>query len=163
MSDTYEIKSLDDFLNVPENRVDACLYEFKTTLMAMRMMRTLNADLGHGETVMILFPSFTWVDDGKMDMSVQIQTLPVVHSDQASDDGTESQLHPAEMEDFRNDIARLALSQARAALELMMPILDAEYCRVAYKMPSGEVAEKWQSDVIAARDAVRKALEESKR
>lgn len=54
------------------------------------------------------------------------------------------------------------LAEARAALALAMPLIDVEYCQVAYKVPSGEVPEKWQRDVIAARDAVRQALGEDK-
>lgn len=62
-----------------------------------------------------------------------------------------------------NTRLRVDLSEARAALELALPVIDVEYCQVAYKVPSGEVAEKWQRDVIAARDAVRKALGDDKK
>lgn len=56
------------------------------------------------------------------------------------------------------DSNELALSQARAALALALPMIDHEYNRVAYRKPIGPAAAKWQRDVIAARDAVRKAL-----
>lgn len=93
-------------------------------------------------------------------------STPAIHSEQASDDGTESELRQAEMDDFRNDISRLelAFSEARAALELALPILELHLSLVDSMMtsePSSVPIDAYDNGKIV-RDAVHKALGDDK-
>jgi hypothetical protein len=61
----YEIKTIEDFLMVPEDRLDECLHEFKTCLGVVR--------LAHGTKYFAWHGVFTWVDDGKKDIKVNLK------------------------------------------------------------------------------------------
>jgi hypothetical protein len=60
MNKQYEIKTMLDFLQVPDDKIDACLEDFKHCLQLWRIM-PLDVMQPTGE--------FTWVDDGKRGLS----------------------------------------------------------------------------------------------
>lgn len=68
MSNEYPITRLEDFLKVPEDKLDACLADFKIWLSLARqsdvvtsMLDALSGMPGWTTTFM---HSFTWIDDG---------------------------------------------------------------------------------------------------
>ncbi|MEX3764491.1 hypothetical protein [Paraburkholderia phenoliruptrix] len=64
----YPIKSLEDFLMVPEDKIDACLSDFKTWLSLARQSAPVTALLqaiAPAEiSAVFATHSFTWIDDG---------------------------------------------------------------------------------------------------
>jgi hypothetical protein len=60
MEKEYEIKTKMDFLQVPEERIDACLEEFKQCLKIFRMLP---------EDVVRATGEFIWRDDGNPGLS----------------------------------------------------------------------------------------------
>jgi hypothetical protein len=61
---TYRIATVEDFLKVPEERLECCLSEFRTVL---RTFRLFEAVIGRE-----LEPAFTWVDDGENHITVDV-------------------------------------------------------------------------------------------
>lgn len=59
----YEICKVMDFLQVPEDRIDECLLEFKDYLKYMRAVKLLT-----GGVDCILDSKYIWVDDGEIDL-----------------------------------------------------------------------------------------------
>jgi hypothetical protein len=68
----YEIRSVADFLLVPEDARGRCLSEFGTWL---KVHDPLLALLG-GRGVATLRPVFTWIDDGVRDLRIQLHAKP---------------------------------------------------------------------------------------
>ena len=64
---TYEIRTVNDFLKIPTNRLDACLREFSTSL---EIAKTISDSE---------MPEWTWVDDGD-----EKQTVELVFRDRAA-------------------------------------------------------------------------------
>jgi hypothetical protein len=72
----YESQHVDDFLNVPEDRLDDCLDEFRTFLnlhIAQRavvkgLTKVLMPDVKASTTA-----KFVWIDDGKKNVGVVFQ------------------------------------------------------------------------------------------
>ena len=77
----YEICTLDDFQKVPEDRLDECLYEFKTAINMQRAMSVLVNALGEGlgltpELINSSMPRFVWVDDGERNATIRMVDAP---------------------------------------------------------------------------------------
>ena len=74
----YEVKSIMDFLEIPEDRLDDCLVEFRSFLETLRELTTvakLGAEMmGQDPIEALKLMAFTWVDDGKTDVTVNIET-----------------------------------------------------------------------------------------
>jgi hypothetical protein len=62
MSNQYEIKSLVDFNKIPQDRLDACLAEFKVWL-GIANLATIAGAIASG---------FTWIDDGETNISINL-------------------------------------------------------------------------------------------
>jgi hypothetical protein len=60
MNKQYEIKTMLDFLQVPDDKIDACMEDFKHCLLFWRIL-PLDVMKPSGE--------FIWVDDGKPGVS----------------------------------------------------------------------------------------------
>jgi len=66
MSDpiTYNIKTVEDFLNVPEDRIDRCLEEFKCYLeLVPKMIDMMEALSDEGKEKVKHNMIFAWTDD----------------------------------------------------------------------------------------------------
>lgn len=68
MSNEYPIASLEDFLKVPEDKIDECLADFKIWLSLARQSNVVTSVFDAlsgmpGWTTKFLH-SFTWIDDG---------------------------------------------------------------------------------------------------
>lgn len=81
---TYAIRTVADFLLVPEDRLDECLREFRICVqMARASMDLLNAtargmdikDLPEGD--LFAFTVFRWIDDDAGNITVNIGTTSV--------------------------------------------------------------------------------------
>lgn len=67
MSNEYPITGLEDFLKVPEDKIDECLADFKNWLSLARQSAVITSMLDAlsgvpGSTTFL--HSFTWIDDG---------------------------------------------------------------------------------------------------
>ncbi len=75
MSNRYEIKTIDDLLRVPPNRLHDCLAELETSIRICHAMQALAAAGAPTEQVKVGLkvglPSWTWIDDGKNDVYVE--------------------------------------------------------------------------------------------
>lgn len=73
MSNEYEIIHVADFLKVPEDRLDACLKEFKTFVEISRahseLIEAVTETLGIEAKSEV--QSFTWVDDDEGKVTIQ--------------------------------------------------------------------------------------------
>jgi hypothetical protein len=71
----YIIQTVGDFLKVPEDRLDACLEEFKTFLEQSRAFTkaadTLE-DLIGGDKSKTVVQSYVWIDDGEKNVTIRI-------------------------------------------------------------------------------------------
>ena len=67
----YEIRSVNDFLKVPEDRIEDCLQEFHTALEMHRAMKGL-VDMVAGHDIDTTFPCFTWIDDGERNATLNM-------------------------------------------------------------------------------------------
>jgi len=73
----YEMRTVNDFLKVPIDRLDDCLKEFKTALTMHKNLSELIKIAGdtlskHNPVEETRMPSFTWIDDDKKNMKVKI-------------------------------------------------------------------------------------------
>jgi hypothetical protein len=66
MADEYLIEKLNDFLKVPENRLDDCLAEFKVCL---GLIHAVNKKTGVTATDLT---KFQWIDDKKYNITVNV-------------------------------------------------------------------------------------------
>jgi hypothetical protein len=75
---TYDIRTIGDFLKVPEKRLGACLREFRVVLdmtrATERLMRDAEGVLYNTATVRLPLERFTWIDDKKGTLSLHILT-----------------------------------------------------------------------------------------
>lgn len=62
MADKYKLVTLEDFLNIPEDKIENCLKEFKQYLDFMRPLKGL-AEL----------KSYTWLDDNKDSLTIKFE------------------------------------------------------------------------------------------
>lgn len=71
----YTIQTVGDFLKVPEDRLDACLEEFKTFLEQSRSFLTMAdamADLLGADKSQNAVQGFVWIDDGEKNVTIRI-------------------------------------------------------------------------------------------
>ena len=77
MSEKYTIKTLDDFCDVPCNRLESCLDEFMDWINVMNMAKQVVGNLGL-PSVDINTIGFIWTDDGERKMNgvdVEFETV----------------------------------------------------------------------------------------
>ena len=76
MSNEYNIKSVNDFLSVPLNRIDDCLSEFKEFLELAHELKAMAATIGEltGSDGSSDVTGFVWIDDGKRDKIIRLNT-----------------------------------------------------------------------------------------
>jgi hypothetical protein len=71
----YTIQTVGDFLKVPEDRLAACLEEFKTFLEQsrafMEMANTL-ADILEADKSQNAVQAYVWIDDGEKNVTIRI-------------------------------------------------------------------------------------------
>jgi hypothetical protein len=73
---TYKITKVADFLKVPPDRRDACLKAFAEFLpMAQDMLDVANtfADLLGADKSLNAIEGFTWIDDGKDEVTIRLR------------------------------------------------------------------------------------------
>jgi len=63
---TYRIRTVLDFQDVPEDKLDACLKEFRTFVRIIAPFRALVGDCVR------VSDEFTWVDDGENNIIINI-------------------------------------------------------------------------------------------
>jgi len=71
----YTIQTVGDFLKVSEDRLDACLEEFKTFLEQERSfmeMANAMADLIGADKSQNTVKGFVWIDDGEKNVTIRI-------------------------------------------------------------------------------------------
>lgn len=68
MSETYEIKTIGDFLKIPSDRISICLKEMAEHLPVVRANLEMLGIEPTGKEINV----FTWVDDGKKDLTVSL-------------------------------------------------------------------------------------------
>ena len=66
MTNKYKIETIEDFLKVPEDRLNDCLEDFKTFIEMIRFMK----EVGNGVE---MINHFVWIDDNKKDHNMNIQ------------------------------------------------------------------------------------------
>jgi len=71
MSKEYDIKTVQDFLKVPEDRIVDCLAEFKEGLDIARPFIEMSEILG--QKGVDIFPQFTWIDDGEKNKTIHVE------------------------------------------------------------------------------------------
>ena len=80
MASEYIIETVNDFLKVPEDKIDLCLSEFKEALNISRLMMEIAAigyECTHGEkpqSPLAMMPYFKWIDDGEKNITITIGT-----------------------------------------------------------------------------------------
>lgn len=77
----YEIKSVRDFLAVPEDRIADCLREFATMLEMARaatgLLDAVSDEVAEpGAIRWRMGETFTWVDDGERNATLTIRSKP---------------------------------------------------------------------------------------
>lgn len=79
MTNSYEIKTISDFLLVPADRLDDCLEEFKTwcqiTTPLTDATRALADAIGLEGKQIEFVHGFTWIDDGEKNISVNFDEV----------------------------------------------------------------------------------------
>ncbi len=78
----YEIKTIDDFLKVPADRIDDCLAEFKTWYEVTQPLESLiievSKTLNGGAVEMKFNRGFTWIDDGNKNIGIKLHDVKVM-------------------------------------------------------------------------------------
>ena len=74
----YKIKTVDDFLQLPVDRIHDCLDEFAAMLVATKTASIALVDLCESlgqkvEGSALRIPMFTWIDDGKKDQTFNVR------------------------------------------------------------------------------------------
>ena len=74
MADKYKIKTVNDFLAIPEDKLEKCLDEFKVAVLATKAMVDLENAIGQvvGVKEVVFMPSFTWVDDEANNITINV-------------------------------------------------------------------------------------------
>lgn len=67
----YEIQTLNDFIHVPEDRIDRCLEDFKQALNLARLVETISASVPHPPPL----NRFVWIDDDKKKITVNLTII----------------------------------------------------------------------------------------
>lgn len=66
----YNLRTVEDFLDVPVEKLPACLVDFLSWIDIMRELRNANF---LAENVKPIPDQFQWVDDGKHDVGITIR------------------------------------------------------------------------------------------
>lgn len=82
MENQYRIETVQDFLKLPAEKIDACLAEFSDALKHAKELEGRTQELakmfGKSASGLVKFEGFTWIDDGKTEKqyntSVEIST-----------------------------------------------------------------------------------------
>lgn len=72
---SYKCETVMDFTKVPEDRIDACLEEFKDFIGHMRLLHNLARDVARiagAKDVDLGKSYFTWIDDGKRERTLKV-------------------------------------------------------------------------------------------
>ena len=73
----YLLKTVEDFLQIPDDRVDECLREFAVVLRMVNEIEAKSqnsiAEVNTGLKVKILMPYFGWIDNGRSDKYIVIR------------------------------------------------------------------------------------------
>ena len=70
---TYVLRTVLDFAQVPAERRETCLDEFSMFLALNDAITDIASSHGVTPKDMGLLDQFTWIDDGKRDMTVSVQ------------------------------------------------------------------------------------------
>ncbi len=73
----YEIKTIDDLLRIPPDRLHDCLAELETSIGLAHAMVAFAQIYKPGETITATLPSWTWIDDGKRDQDLSFCDVKV--------------------------------------------------------------------------------------
>lgn len=78
MSDRYQLKTLEDTLDIPEDRMDAFLPELKTWHQQVHawkelLVATAEAAGAPTDSIEVGSEGMTWIDDGKRDITINLQ------------------------------------------------------------------------------------------
>ena len=80
MDKSYKLKTVMDFTQVPEDRIDACLEEFKDFIGHMRLLHNLARDVARiagAKDVDLSESFFEWIDDGKRERTLKVRVTLV--------------------------------------------------------------------------------------
>ena len=76
MSKQYEIKTIEDFFKIPDNRIDDCLDEFKEFISIVKPVVSLANTISDAtKTQRAEIIKFTWIDDGKRNKKIIINNI----------------------------------------------------------------------------------------
>lgn len=83
----YKIKTVDDFRQVPEDKIDKCLKEFGTALKVRKNMETImnltgKSISGKDKVLDLTIPQFIWIDDKEKKLTVNIRNHRVPDENQ---------------------------------------------------------------------------------
>lgn len=69
----YKIREVQDFLNVPEDRLEVCLGEFAVFIGMLRNLERKVNSLAEltGEDPQMTEVTFEWIDDGKKERTIK--------------------------------------------------------------------------------------------
>lgn len=73
---SYKLKTVMDFTTIPEDRIDACLEEFKEFIGHMRLLHNLASDVARiagAKEVYLGESHFEWIDDGKRERTLKVR------------------------------------------------------------------------------------------
>jgi len=70
----YKIDNIRDFMKVPMSRIDDCLKEFCGFIAMTRSSLDIMETTGIGEYADMEIVSFGWIDDGKTNKTIRINT-----------------------------------------------------------------------------------------
>lgn len=84
----YTLKQVSDFLDIPKDKIDDCLMEFKTFIEFSQAMgdigKVVEPDMAVSK--MLKGSHFIWIDDGKHDLRKITITTPSEGKKEASDE-----------------------------------------------------------------------------
>jgi hypothetical protein len=79
MADEYEVNTFDDFLEIPFEKLDACLEEFNNSIRRFchtektaRQVLNVLSPIPDDKPLMS-YSGFTWIDDGKTDVTTRLR------------------------------------------------------------------------------------------
>jgi hypothetical protein len=80
MRDRYQLKTLEDILDIPEDCMDAFLPELKTWHQQVHawkelLLATAEAAGAPTDSIEVGSEGMTWIDDGKRDITINLQPV----------------------------------------------------------------------------------------
>ena len=73
MVNKYTIKEVNDFLELPDDRIEDCLKEFKTFIVLAKRQRTVTIELAKAIQIdadVSTDNTFVWIDDGENNITI---------------------------------------------------------------------------------------------